>query len=113
MSKAASYSRYGLYKKCPASFEWQYILGHKQEYSPGPAAIRGTRVHKSIEDFFLADSGLDDEIPLEVGLHICKHDPNKCTITPELEFALTKEWEPTTFEAEDAYVRGYIDGVFL
>jgi hypothetical protein len=30
-----------------------------------------------------------------------------------MEFALTKDWEATEFDADDAYVRGFMDNVFV
>ncbi len=59
MSKAASFSRVALYRKCPASYEWQYVLGNRNERPPGPAAMRGTRIHNSIEEYFLGTGDLD------------------------------------------------------
>ena len=41
------------------------------------------------------------------------YDKEGWTAYPEFEFALTKEWEATTFDADDAYVRGYIDNLFV
>jgi len=116
MSNAASFSRVQTYKKCPASYEWQYVLGNRDDYNPGPAALRGTRIHESIEQAFLQNDVtlLDDEIPSKIiGTLLEHHDRVDCECRPEMEFALTKDWEPTEFEAEDAYVRGFMDNVFI
>lgn len=119
MSNAASFSRVQTYKKCPAMYEWQYILGNKDERGPGPAAERGTRIHNSIEQAFLTRNLnlLDVEVPTKIRsiLQMCMHDVTSemCETRPEMVFALTRDWEPTEFEAEDAYVRGFMDGVFV
>ena len=113
MSKAVSYSRMSGYKKCPASYEWQYVLGHKEEFNPGPAALRGLEIHGSIEDYYNGKrDALHHEIPDKMAEHILKHHGKEDWIFyPEYEFALTKDWTPTTFDAEDAFVRGYIDNL--
>ncbi len=116
MSNAVSFSRAMLYKKCPASYEWQYVLGNKPEFNPTGAAARGLRVHDSIEQAFLQEDVtlLDGEIPDKVLPHILEHHGRPdCEARPEMPWALTKEWEPTEFEAEDAYLRGLMDNVFI
>lgn len=116
MSKAASFSRVQTYKKCPASYEWQYVLGNRPEYSPGPAAQRGTRIHNSIEQAFLLNDvhKLDDEIPAKIIPVLMEHHGrDDCECRPEMPFAFTSEWEPTEFDAKDAYVRGLMDNVFI
>ena len=119
MSKAVSFSRNSLYKKCPASYEWQYVLGHKEEFNPGPAALRGTRIHDSIEQGFLLQSiePFDPEIPEKVSLWL--QEPlqdsiaGKCKAYPEMQFCLNAEWESVEFDAEDGYIRGFMDNVFV
>ena len=115
MSNAASFSRVQTYKKCPAGYEWQYLLGHKEEYNPGPAALRGTRIHNSIEDYYNGKrEELDSEVPMDMVDHIVSHKRDGCEdARPEMKFALTKDWEITDFDAEDAFVRGFMDNVFL
>lgn len=118
MSNAASFSRVQTYKKCPAMYEWQYILGHKDERGPGPAAERGTRIHNSIEQAFLMeDLGLVDvEVPSKIKEVLQRSfdevHTGKCEVMPEMAFALDKEWNPCEFEAEEAFVRGFMDNVF-
>jgi len=118
MSKAVSFSRHGLYKKCPASYEWQYILGNKREDGPGPAAQRGTRIHNSIEQFFLAGEPLDREVPSVVTEWLMEHyfamEEGRCEARPEMAFCLDKDWNPLDdFDHEDGFIRGYMDNVFI
>ena len=117
MSEAVSHSRMSLYKKCPASYEWQYVLGHKQPFVPGSAASRGLDIHQSIENWYLGTGDLSEEIPPKM---VAKLQPTyadlqeeKCTAHPEYEFAVNKDWEPCGFEDEEAVLRGYMDNVFL
>ena len=114
MSKAASFSRIGLYKKCPASYEWQYLLGNKEDFNPGPAAMRGTRIHNSIEDYFLDRGPLDDEIPDKfVALFSQLKSGGGMEVFPEHPFALKDDWTPTQFDADDAWIRGLMDNMFV
>ena len=119
MSKAVSYSRHGMYNKCPASYEWQYVLGNKQDYNPGPAAQRGTRIHDSIEQAFLLEdpNHFDQEIPDKVRLWLMEEFncavAGKCEARPEMQFCLDSEWNPVDFDSEDGYIRGFIDNVFV
>ena len=113
MSNAASYSRVGLYEKCPASYEWQYVLGHKQAFNPGPAATRGLEIHQSIEDHFNSDTPLHEDIPDKVAVWILEHKNKACLSNPEFEFAFTKDWETCEFDATEAYIRGYMDNMFV
>ena len=115
MSNAASFSRVSLYKKCPASYEWQYVLGNKEAFSPGPAAERGTRIHNSIEDYFLDRGPLDPEVPdkFVTLFSQMKDSGNHTQVLPEHPFALTDKWEPTQFDADDAWVRGLMDNMFV
>ncbi len=115
MSNAVSFSRWNLYRNCPASYEWQYVLGNKRPFDPTGPAARGTRIHNSIESAYLeGDDGLlDDEIPLKMKQHVLSHW--ECTdVRPEMEFCLNDKWEVLDdFEHEDGFVRGFMDNVFV
>ena len=114
-SKAASFSRVILYEKCPASYEWQYELGNKQPFDPNGAAARGLRMHDAVEQWHLGKADLEEEwVTPKIAKHLNTYynDP-KWVAIPEFEFALTKDWEPTEFDAEDAYIRGYMDCLFV
>ncbi len=117
MSKAVSYSRMSLYKKCPASYEWQYVLGNKQPFVPGSAASRGLDIHQSIEDWYKGEGELHDEIPDKMIKHLgptySDTQIGKCEAHPEYEFALNVDWEPCGFDDDEAVIRGYIDNLFL
>lgn len=114
MSNAVSFSRAQTYKKCPASYEWQYILGNRDDSGPGPAARRGTEIHKTIEDFHNDVGSLHEEIPLMIAKHINKYyDVPGWKAYPEFEWALTETWEACGFNDEHAYIRGYMDNLFV
>ncbi|MCA1807822.1 MAG: PD-(D/E)XK nuclease family protein [Actinobacteria bacterium] len=112
-----SFSQWALYNKCPASYEWQYVLGHKREFVAGGAAARGTRIHDSIEQRFLQDADYDDEIPQKIidtiEPHYRAYKNGECDARPELPIAVTHEWQSTSFEADDAMLRGFIDNSYF
>lgn len=117
MSNAISFSRAALYKKCPASYEWQYVLGNRDEREPGAAASRGTLIHNSIEEYYnQIHDELHPEIPSKVGGYLREfkaHVVEKaCGVMPEMPFALTEEWKACDFDAEEALLRGFMDCVF-
>ena len=115
MSNAISFSRWNTYKKCPACYEWQYVLGNRAEFVPGPAALRGTAVHNSIEDAYNQKdpSLLHVEIPPKMKTLLMQH-LDKCEVfKPEMQFAVTKDWKLTGFEDDDAWIRGFMDNIFF
>jgi len=48
-NKRWSYSRWSMYRKCPAQYEWHYLLGHKRGSSY--ALERGVAIHKKAENY--------------------------------------------------------------
>jgi len=112
MPRAVSFSGLMTYEKCPAQYDYKYNQGLRDD-GPGPAAARGTQVHKSIEDYYLNDGELHDAIPIQMRKVICGPKDTCKEVYPELAFSFTENWEPTEFEAEDAFVRGYMDNVIV
>ncbi|HEO64627.1 MAG TPA: hypothetical protein ENI73_02040 [Spirochaetes bacterium] len=50
MGRRWSYSRWSKYNKCPASYEWDYLMGHPRK-PPTPAMARGLDTHKKAENY--------------------------------------------------------------
>lgn len=116
MSNAASYSRVSLYNKCPSSFEWQYVLGHKEEFKPGPAALRGLHIHEQIEKAYLAQDAslLPKELKGKVKNYILRGLQETNEALPEMEFCFDDQWQPLEdFNSDQGFVRGYIDNVLV
>jgi hypothetical protein len=102
------------YKKCPANYQWQYILGNVRKDPPSPAAQRGLTIHQSIEDFHNHEGCLHEDIPIVIAEHInLYYNVPEWTAYPEYEFAVTNEWIPTQFDNDNAYIRGYMDNLFV
>lgn len=114
MPRPASFSSIQTYKKCPAMYNYKYNLGMRDDRPPGPAALRGTRIHNSIEDFFNFGTPMDEEIPAQLVQHIAQHKDKCPDIRPEFEWSLTANWELCDYKDEEAgYVRGFMDNLFL
>ena len=110
MSGARSFTQWSMYDGCPRKFKYRYkdripvVQGVKSE-----AAIRGTRVHESIEHYF------EDKRPdLDPEIHDNYFDfveglKDNYEYTAELKFAINKLWEPCDYKDENCLVRGFID----
>ena len=61
IAKKWSYSRYGMYAKCPAQYEWFYRLKMPRESSP--ALERGLDIHAKAENYV---NGLITSMPKEL-----------------------------------------------
>jgi CRISPR/Cas system-associated exonuclease Cas4 (RecB family) len=110
-----SFSGMNLYGQCPSAFNRRYNLHEKVELpdgvvaKPSEAMLRGTRVHKGVEDFLL---DYEDDIPEEAesfrGLFYGIRDERDAT--PEQQFCFTDDWGTTTFgDKENGKVRGMLD----
>lgn len=103
-----SYSKISTYLKCPRKFKHSYIdkLPRKEA---GPAASRGTEIHAAMENFLL---GKITELPPPVRFYddFLTQLADAGAIA-ELGFAVNREWEVTTPEAEDVFMIGYIDAL--
>lgn len=106
---ALSYSGWGTHHKCAAKYKYAYIDKLPQPTSPGPAAERGTRIHKSVEEYIAGTAPkMDKEIHAKHGKFIHAIS-NTWDCTPELKWAFDKEWLPVDFKDKTARVRGVID----
>jgi CRISPR/Cas system-associated exonuclease Cas4 (RecB family) len=111
VSLCVSFSGMNLYGQCPSAFNRRYNLHEKNpgEGEPSEAMLRGTRVHKGVEEFLL---GNEDEIPEEAesfrGLFYALRDERDAT--PEQKFCFTDDWGTTTFgDSKNGKVRGMLD----
>ena len=107
-----SYSGMSLYGQCPSAFNRRYNLKEKTPSSdgkPSEAMLRGTRVHKGVENFLLGEA---DDIPEEAesfrGLFYAIRDERESE--PEKRFGFTDDWSETTFgDTQTGSVRGMLD----
>ena len=108
-AKPKSYSKWGTYDQCPRKYKYRYndripvLHTEKSE-----AAVRGTRVHDSVEHLFKGErTDVDEEIQ-DYSEWLCSiKDSYDCI--PEMRFALNNEFEACGYTDSDCLVRGFID----
>lgn len=107
-NKALSYSSVSLFKKCPAQWEWKYILGHWD--APGKSAQRGTDLHDILETFYkhphtTLPAKQSEFRPWKSFLEqLREYGP-----VPEGEVAVKSNWSPCDYKDPEAYYRGKVD----
>ena len=104
-----SYSGLGSYNKCPSQFKRRYITKEQGAgYVSAPAAERGTRLHKSVEDLI---NGKIDRLPEEINQYTQFFlNLREQGAIAEKKFCLTQNWQFTDFEDhENGMIRGMID----
>ena len=104
--KPLSYSGLSLYKRCPRAWKHVYIDGNRS--APAKAAMRGTRLHEALEQYF--NGGLWPESnetlrPWKAFMY----DLATLFPTAEEQVAVTHDWEPTSFDDPAANLRGAFD----
>jgi len=103
-----SYSRYALYKQCPAKAKYKHI--DKLPDPGSPAMERGTEIHALAERYAKGDL---KKLPAELAkfkaefLALKKLNP-LC----EQEWAFTKEWKPTGWFDKECWVRVKTDAAY-
>lgn len=105
-----SYSRWRDYEHCPRLAKYKYIDRRKEPDSP--AMARGTAVHKAAETWLNAP----EKLPLPESLENFRMEFNglrRLNASAELEWALTKEWEPTGWFDPNCWVRIKVDAYAL
>lgn len=107
MKRTHSYSSIALYRKCPAQFEWNYVLGNKTP--PGPAADRGTELHLLLEDFFKGKTPYPSKNPVLKPWQRYMEALTIYTPTAETEYCVHRDWTKADYEDPNAWVRGKAD----
>lgn len=105
-----SYSALNDYKNCPSKY------AHARFYCTLPfqetEALRwGNRVHKAAEMFLKGVPHKDIDALLPVEEYVTAMLRSGCRLTAELEITLTEQFKPTTWFAEDAWLRAKLDVV--
>lgn len=112
MKLAHSYSSIKMYENCPQRYYRQRVLKDVKDEG-GTASWAGERIHKALEHRLAQNTELDQEVakyePLCTRL-IDLAEPGELMV--EHELVLTEELTPTTWWAEDAWLRSKLD-VFI
>jgi len=107
MTKLAhSYSAIKLFENCPLRYYRQRVVKDIVD-EPGAASLYGTRVHEDLEKRIRDKAPLpDDQSKMEP---ICRRLDAEPDVVAEKELVLNADLEPTTWWADDAWLRSKID----
>lgn len=103
-----------LYNSCPSAFQRRYITkestAHVKE-GTSPAAARGTRVHKGVENYLIGAAELPEEaMAFETMFEKIRDERNPL---PEEQFCYDEDWVRVPFtNKERGRVRGILDIVY-
>lgn len=100
--RAASYSRYSTWVKCPLLAKYKYILKYPEPDSP--AAARGTQIHKQAEDYANGKLKTLPSVlkPFQKELNKLK---KAAVHTTEANWAFDLEWNPVSWFDPTVYMR--------
>jgi CRISPR/Cas system-associated exonuclease Cas4 (RecB family) len=109
MTKLAhSYSALKMFSNCPKRYYYQRIARVVQD-TGSEASLYGERVHKSIENYILGTEPLPDYLdPLRPTITALSNMPY-ARMLPEHEITLTREFRPTGWWDDDAWLRFKLD----
>ena len=105
---AYSNSSIKTYEDCPYKYKLTRIE-HRHEPA-GDAAERGKMIHAEFEDALINLNLIPDE--RKYWFPYLEELVAKKTRS-EVEFAVTKDWQPCDFKAPEAWVRGIYDAVYF
>lgn len=114
MIKQWSYSRFTCYDKCPAQANYRFVM--KLPTPSSPAAERGIMIHKKAEHVVKGDiQGIPKELEkFKQELLYVKMLYKKGIVFTERDLAVTKNWNPTTYDDWDGvWCRGNSDLVVI
>lgn len=104
----ASYSAISTHESCAASYFYIYIQ-NKGVSTAGPAAARGTRLHKSGEMFIKGELSLD-KLPVDywrVKDMMVKY--KKLKAKSEVVVCVNRDWEIVSVDHPDTFIKSVID----
>lgn len=91
---AWSYSAWSVFNKCPAQYQYKYLMKLPTE-PPGPAVERGIAIHAKGEGYLL---GTVKGVPKEYKHYAQElRQLKKLGAEPEGDIAVTADWDPTTW----------------
>lgn len=106
--KPISYSGLSLYNKCPKKWAHAYIHGNREP--PNAGALRGTKLHDLLEQFFKGLAPYSSGEPCLSKWRPYMEDLKSKGLVAEGEIAVFEDWTPAKFDDPSAWARGKIDG---
>lgn len=113
---ALSHSRLSDYMQCPRKFYVKYVAKDWPEQSDSPHLIRGSNVHKALENYIIKKTvgaeGISESTLKEVEAtkpFIDQVISQFEKVYPEIQLAVNKDFKKVEWFAKDAYYRAIID----
>ncbi len=104
-----SFSGLGDYETCPLRWNEVKLLKHFQD-TPGPEMLWGNRVHQAIAETLNPGAPLPVEMAMyQEWVDMVKSLPGKLYV--EQKYAIDKDFQPTTYFADNVWYRGIGDAV--
>lgn len=103
-----SYSAIKTHEACAARYKFSYI--DRLPSPSGEAATRGTQLHAELEDALTCGRAVSEGLMHLAPLLDSLRSKNAVA---ERKIAVSKDWQPTAFDAPDAYIRGIIDALHI
>lgn len=108
-----SFSGLQLYDRCPSAFNRRYLLKEKtppREGKSSPAAMRGTRIHKEIEELLIGNTDtLGEEAKFYEPFFLKVRETSN--VVPEARFNFDPDWGYRTFGDKGGMIRGVMDAI--
>lgn len=121
MTIALSWSRLSDYQQCPLKFKLKYIEKSplfKEDGTKSVHLVRGSNVHKALEDYVVAKTDPYNEyVPVVSSLKEVESTKpwvdnfinNYNQVLPETQIAVNKDWKRVEWFSSDAYYRAILD----
>jgi hypothetical protein len=116
---ALSWSRLSDYNQCALKFKLKYldkVPEFKEDGSKSPHLVRGSNVHKKLEDYVIQRTTPDMEVKITSLPEVESTKPfvdrfieNYPTVIPETQIAIDKNWKRVEWFSRDAYYRVILD----
>lgn len=116
---ALSWSRLSDYKQCPLKFKLKYLDKNpmfKEDMTKSPHLVRGTNVHKKLEDYVIQRTVPGHEVKITSLPEVESTKPfidrfidNYTTVIPETQIAIDINWQRCEWFSRDAYYRAIYD----
>lgn len=103
-----SHSSITQFEQCPKRYFHQRITKEVKDVGSA-ASVYGERVHKQLEDRLKHGTPLPTDTAMHEGIISAVANSKRYTMHAEQEYTLTKELKPTTWWAEDAWLRSKLD----
>jgi CRISPR/Cas system-associated exonuclease Cas4 (RecB family) len=117
---ALSHSRLSDYQQCPRKFYIKYIAKEWPKESDSPHLIRGSNVHKALENYIIKKTVGAEGLPASSLAEVEQTKPfvdkvidQFTNVYPEIQLCVDDKWNKVEWFSKQAYFRAIIDMLAL